>query len=190
MTHATQSQLEEQRTANEMTVRSCEALSRFITETNSIAKHMASSTSACGSDTKQVWQVLLGIEHSDAGFILDRIVDHANWLARLAQIITEQDKRAELADHRSCKLGKWFYSPDGRSIASRTTKTSAAFGRLEQPHENLHRTGIQAIQAMRNGDRENALSLMMEAYRISSDVVSILLDCAAVLEAETEPHKG
>ena len=54
----------------------------------------------------------------------------------------------ELADHTSCRLGKWYYEGDGRRCFSRLDGYAA----LEAPHLAVHKHGKEALQRLAAND--------------------------------------
>jgi methyl-accepting chemotaxis protein len=181
MTSHTQAQLEEQRAATELIVQNSEALASLIGNTTNVADYVRQTAERCAADAQQVWRALMGVEDSDRVFILDRIIDHANWLNKLAIAVTSGNTTDELANHRNCKLGKWYFSPAGQEIRGRGGRITALFDQLDEPHQRLHDTGLAAIATARKGNTEEAQNLMLKAFEESVTVVDLLVSLAAEL---------
>ena len=99
--------------------------------------------------------------------------DHVIWKKRLADMaIGRATLRAdELADHHSCRLGKWYYG-DG-SLAMRNHR---AFGPLEKPHALVHDHGKRAAKLFADGDLAGALREISLVEEASVDVLRLLDD--------------
>ncbi len=102
-------------------------------------------------------------------------LDHVIWKNSVYRAIVseELDSLTALADHTSCRLGNWYYNGDGRQLYSHLN----SFGRLEEPHQLVHRNGLAAVEAMRTGNAPEAarhLSEMEHASGLVSDLLSRL----------------
>ncbi len=97
--------------------------------------------------------------------------DHVLWKKRLADMAVGRTKlRAEeLADHRSCRLGKWYYGEGAATCAHLD-----AFRALEAPHERVHRHGIQAARLFADGKHAEALAEIAKVETASADVLARL----------------
>ncbi len=82
------------------------------------------------------------------------------------------DKKANsFSNHRTCRLGKWYYEGDGRNLSGKTSIRD-----LERPHEEVHRFGQEAVtKFFEKGLEESlaALSLMGKASQEVSNSSSI-----------------
>ena len=75
----------------------------------------------------------------------------------------------ELADHHSCRLGKWYYSELAADY-----RIHRAFRRLEEPHVRVHRHGKEAARLYNAGNLEGALAAIAEVEKASEDVLRLL----------------
>lgn len=101
--------------------------------------------------------------------------DHVIWKKRLADMAIGRVtlKADELADHHSCRLGKWYYG-DG----SRTMRNHRSFGPLERPHALVHDHGKRAAKLFADGDLAGALKEISLVEEASADVLRLLDDLA------------
>ncbi|MBR0701430.1 CZB domain-containing protein [Bradyrhizobium diazoefficiens] len=99
--------------------------------------------------------------------------DHVMWKKRLADMAVGRVtlKADELADHHSCRLGKWYYG-DG-SLAMRGHR---AFGALEKPHALVHEHGKRAARLFEQGDLAGALQEISLVETSSTEVLRLLDD--------------
>lgn len=97
--------------------------------------------------------------------------DHVIWKKRLADMAVGRAKLKpdELADHHSCRLGKWYYGD-----ASQDSRSHRAFGLLEKPHALVHQHGKQAAKLFAAGDLPGALKEIHEVEAASKDVLRLL----------------
>lgn len=97
--------------------------------------------------------------------------DHVIWKKKLADMVTGRKglNAQELADHHSCRLGKWYDSVTDQSLASAT-----AFQALARPHAAVHEAGIKAVEAYNSGNHDLALDLIDEVKNSSVEVLRLL----------------
>ncbi len=97
--------------------------------------------------------------------------DHVAWKKRLSDMLvgrTHLDPD-ELADHTSCRLGKWYYSD--RAAAFRD---HPAFKALESAHEAVHAHGIEATRRYNANDLDGALAEILKVEEASAEVLKHL----------------
>jgi len=96
--------------------------------------------------------------------------DHMIWRKRLADMLVGRTKinPHDLADHTSCRLGKWC------AAAPESVKASRAFANLMEPHREVHALGIRAAEAYANHDFEGAVALVKAIEKPSHDVQDLL----------------
>ncbi len=99
--------------------------------------------------------------------------DHVIWKKRLADMAVGRVslKADELADHHSCRLGKWYYG-DG----SRQMRHHPAFAALETPHAQVHEHGKLAARLFEKGDLTGALREIALVETASAEVLRLLDD--------------
>ena len=97
--------------------------------------------------------------------------DHVIWKKRLADMAVGRVKLKsdELADHHSCRLGKWYYGD-----ASRDSRSHRAFALLESPHALVHQHGKTAAKLFASGDLPGAMKEIQQVEASSKDVLRLL----------------
>jgi methyl-accepting chemotaxis protein len=97
--------------------------------------------------------------------------DHVIWKKRLANMmIGKAGLRAqELADHHSCRLGKWYDKVTDPELTGHP-----AFKKLAQPHALVHQHGIEAVRQYGAGNIQSALDHIEMVEEVSKDVLSLL----------------
>jgi methyl-accepting chemotaxis protein len=143
-----------------------ERLSSGIAELNS---QYGDIVSCCDSMKNTISQ------SSHRSFIQTVKLDHIVWKSDVYSVICGMSHKSveEFADHTMCRLGKWYYST-GRSQFSGNN----AFRTLEKPHEQVHRTGVQAIKYSQQGNEQAALDALLAMEKASEEVMHYLNDLA------------
>lgn len=97
--------------------------------------------------------------------------DHMIWMRRLAQMLAGREvlNPQELADHHSCRLGKWYDVQSDPRLTSHP-----AWAALIGPHKEVHRAGIAAAETFMNGDLDGAIRLIWDAGEASKEVMRLL----------------
>jgi methyl-accepting chemotaxis protein len=109
--------------------------------------------------------------------------DHYLWKKRLAEMLVGLNslKVQELADHHSCRLGKWYDQVDDAWF-----KNNPMFKDLLGPHEKVHTLGKQAAEAHQSGQAEEAWQLYKQMDEASLEVVRLL---DKLIEARANAHR-
>lgn len=110
-------------------------------------------------------------DSSTISFIQTVKLDHIVWKAEVyAKLIgLSQTNNNNLADHNSCRLGKWYSAQAGSDIA-RTT----AFASLQKPHQLVHESGFAALRAMDVKDTEECIKCLQKMEQASAEVMNVL----------------
>ncbi|MDW8443762.1 MAG: methyl-accepting chemotaxis protein [Acetobacteraceae bacterium] len=97
--------------------------------------------------------------------------DHVMWKRRLVAMAAGRLKLKadELADHRSCRLGKWYYGE-----GSRPFRCERAFAELEEPHRKVHEHGKEAARLFAEGKTDQALAEIAKVEAASDEVLRLL----------------
>ncbi|MEG3617310.1 methyl-accepting chemotaxis protein [Magnetovibrio sp. PR-2] len=97
--------------------------------------------------------------------------DHVIWKKKLAEMVIGRTtlNPDELADHTSCRLGKWV-----AGITDPTILSHPAFKALEEPHAQVHIHGIEAARRYADHDLEGALAEIELVEKPSLEVLRIL----------------
>ena len=101
--------------------------------------------------------------------------DHVLWKKRVAAMLAGRLslKSEELADHHSCRLGKWY-----DQVSDRTMLDNPAFRDLVDPHQAVHAHGKRAVDLYNSGDLDGAVAELHEVEKASSEVLRLLGELA------------
>lgn len=113
-----------------------------------------------------------------SSFIETVKLDHVVWKTEVYKALMGLSRKgpADFADHKSCRLGKWYFEGDGRQLYS----GSSAFKALDEPHKAVHQQGLEALKQMANQDCDKAI----EALARMEDASNRVIDALGRLEAE------
>jgi methyl-accepting chemotaxis protein len=97
--------------------------------------------------------------------------DHMIWMRKLAQMLAGRTalNPSELADHHSCRLGKWYdqqQDPDFTNLPE--------WRALQQPHRDVHAAGIEAARQYAGGNIDAAIAAVEKAEKASVEVMNLL----------------
>lgn len=97
--------------------------------------------------------------------------DHFLWKKRLAEMLVGLNSLNpdELADHHSCRLGKWY-----QSIEDSWFKSNSNFRNLDAPHKVVHDYGIKAAHAYKDGKLKEAWQAYHQMDEASKEVILLL----------------
>lgn len=103
--------------------------------------------------------------------------DHVIWKKRLANMVIGKEglNSSELADHHSCRLGKWY-----DQVTDPRYKGNETFRALVHPHRLVHDHGKRAVDLYNKGDVEGALKEISAVERASVDVLNALVNLQGV----------
>lgn len=108
----------------------------------------------------------------NSSFIQTVKMDHFVWKGEVYRLVMgRSNKRVEeFADHTQCRLGKWYYQGEGKSLYA----SNEYYRRLEKPHEQVHSRGIKALRAFQQGDTDTCYKEMSEMEAASEQVINLL----------------
>lgn len=97
--------------------------------------------------------------------------DHVIWKKKLAGMMKGRINLNpdELADHHTCRLGKWY-----DSVTDPTLKDHPAMKALSAPHALVHKHGIEAARKFQKDDFDGAVEQIRMVQDPSGDVLRLL----------------
>ncbi len=98
-------------------------------------------------------------------------IDHIVWKHDVYQRwLKREGANGEVADHHQCRLGKWYYEGDGAVHF----KHLPSFGKLRQPHSEVHKHGLHALELMQSSELEQSIEALRAMERMSDDTLQVL----------------
>ena len=107
-------------------------------------------------------------------------IDHVLFKKRVVEVVLGKETwpSADVPDHHSCRLGRWF-----DSTADESLKRIAPMQALEAPHARVHEVARAALKAYEAGDQDRAIEELKALETASSEVVSLLEEVSKHLSA-------
>ncbi len=102
------------------------------------------------------------------------IVDHLLWCWRVYNMILGYTQIDKIGDHKTCRLGGWYYSVTDSKILDNTS-----FKELELPHIQLHQYAREAVEAYNKGDKKRAEEILERMKHCSDSVIKHLNNIVA-----------
>ncbi len=122
---------------------------------------------------KRSWELISEFKDELGVEILKRIVDHAVWMQNVIKAIDGEIDWTP-TDHTQCNLGKWYYSEGRKQIEKYGIEAVKIFEEMEEYHAGLHRIGIEAIKAHKEGDYQKSYELVAEMLSYSQNIINLL----------------
>lgn len=159
-------QTQQTKTISSDTHRIFERLERLNTAMNTIVEELSSTAEFRA----------LALSEIEKSRLKNKVVtlaktDHTTWKKRLANMLIGKEglNADELADHHSCRLGKWY---DG--LRETSTAKLEAFKQLEGPHSLVHQHGKEAVRQFNQGCVDEAVEEILKMDIASKDVQRLL----------------
>jgi len=131
-----------------------------------------------GSATTSFTQMSRAQDLSFATLVkVDHFLYKQNGYRVIHQGTASPEARAVQADHRSCRLGTWYYEGQGAELFSHVP----SYVRLEAPHADVHRNIHEAVAQLngaweRNSATQNLIYAHFEAAERASETVMVTID--------------
>lgn len=112
------------------------------------------------------------ISNSSSNAFIETVkLDHVMYKVDVYQCIFGISTKSieSFADHHQCRLGKWYYEGKGSELAALDT-----YRMLEQPHSQVHQSGIKALQAKIERRHEDCVEALYEMEQASREVLGHL----------------
>ncbi len=119
---------------------------------------------------------------TDEAFLQTVKMDHVVWKLDIYQSILGMTEKGEsdFADHTRCRLGKWYYEGDGAKLYAHMPEFKA----IEQPHAQVHASGVRALRAKAERDLHGAVQHLAAMESASSDVIKFLTELGGHLHED------
>lgn len=166
-------------------------ISTSLNEQSAVAKNISNDVeqvSAEMNSTKERAQIVATLAGSTSDIVLDELEllqqqnlknyvlyraksDHFLWKKKLAEAFLGFDTLSanELADHHSCRLGKWY-----GSIKEGAVLSNSHYQALDAPHAEVHKYGKLAAELYTSGEIRLAEEEFVKMEEASARVVDLL----------------
>lgn len=112
------------------------------------------------------------ISHSALrSFIQTVKLDHMVWKGDVYAVASGASDKSidDFADHTMCRLGKWYQTTGAELFAS-----SHVFRQLSEPHKEVHRSGVEALALLFEGNKLAAIGYLNKMEEASATVMHLL----------------
>lgn len=124
--------------------------SSFIHENNQQTEIIAKSATEINDSVGGIAEMAHNISKvislaSLSAFVQTVKLDHLVWKIEVYKAIRGDSSKTQVdfADHTQCRLGKWFYEGEGKSLFA----DFIDYKQLEKPHREVHEAGKNALHA-------------------------------------------
>ncbi|MEQ3694644.1 MAG: methyl-accepting chemotaxis protein [Thalassolituus sp.] len=152
---------------------------------------LSDEVNAVSSHVRQVGEVASQVDRSfeltSAEAFLETVkLDHIVWKGQVYNCISHEGEGAalSLADHTSCRLGKWYAEGEGRQKYSHLE----SYKRLDSSHRSVHDNGFKAIESLKQGNRDQMLKSLQAMEAASEKVITIITDMEKQIRADNVMH--
>jgi len=122
---------------------------------------------------------LYRVSREELSDVVDRALEaHRAWLKNLEEMVREMKLLPIHLDHRMCGFGRFYHV-----VHFDLPEVNSAWEALEKPHEEFHRCGAEAVEAIKRGDREGASAALERAREVSGRLIAQLLSIREVLSS-------
>jgi len=128
------------------------------------------------------------VGHQGALALLEKAKsDHEAFVAGVVAVLEGKSatKAADLANHHTCRLGKWYDAVSDQRILS-----CPAFAAMVEPHQRVHQAGKRALSAHWQGDAGAAAAAAGELRQASVEVVALLERLAGEVRGDSGGFKA
>lgn len=139
-------------------------------EINTSTQSIEDTANNIVSLSKNMFQVITN-STSDA-FIQTVKMDHVVWKLEVYQVMLGMSSKSidDFSDHTMCRLGEWYYQGEG----AEKYNSIQSFKQIENPHKEVHKKGVEALQAFKSGNSSQALSSLTAMENASVRVIESL----------------
>jgi len=113
-------------------------------------------------------------------------MDHVVWKLDVYKVMlgTSGKPPEDFADHTMCRLGKWYYAGEGKQKYS----IHQSYQQLELPHEEVHKSGVEAMKAKTAGNAVLAIEYLDKMEKASFKVVDLLTRLSGEILAQSNQN--
>jgi len=136
-----------------------------ITEMTEVSKMMRQKSEEADKSVSQLMNSnrnMEGVISAGAlrSFVNTAKVDHMVFKLNIYQVFMAQSnlQANEIPDSQNCRLGQWYYQGEGVACYSKIE----GYAEVEQPHQEVHRLGRQALELYYAGDIEQGINALIQ----------------------------
>ena len=124
-------------------------------------------------------------ENDDATFLVEKEVDHLNWVNSLSEVFTLNQAFDKQLDHHKCGFGQWYYELVGSDEFSKLDpETQTLLKEIEEPHRNLHQSAVGIKEHYHGNWSDEERNAALEIFK--TDTKESLAHVQSLLESLKE----
>lgn len=126
-------------------------------------------------------------ESSSSEAFLETVkLDHIVWKGQVYACIGSDcdGSKMSLADHTSCRLGKWYVEGTGKQKYSHLN----TYKRLDTPHRGVHDNGFKAMKCLKAGDRDGMVQALSAMEKASEEVIALITELETEICTDNAMH--
>ena len=111
--------------------------------------------------------------------------DHEAFVAGVMKVLegASPNKASDLANHHTCRLGKWY-----DAVSDATILSCPAYAAMTDPHKRVHDAGKRAVAAHWDGRAADAQQAAQDLKQASSEVIALLGQLGQEVDRKTHGH--
>lgn len=134
---------------NQETERASQSIGQLSQEASRLSGDVSQSANTLDSMVEMGERMSALIEHIALGSFCEAVkLDHLLFKFEVYQRLQRHDSNTELANHQSCRLGRWYQ--DGETITRYGRRRG--YQQLEAPHRQVHEAAHEALHAAQKQD--------------------------------------
>ncbi len=127
-------------------VEKSEIMTQLANDVSGHVENFKGTMTKLNNDAKDMSTLVGGMECQ--AFIVLAKIDHIIFKSNAYSAMINIDGNAEFADHKNCRLGKWYLT-NGKTVFS----TTQSFPKLDLPHSQVHLMVQKNMEYIRTADR-------------------------------------
>lgn len=165
--------VEEQSTASHQVSTNIEETAMIASDIKKMTDTVVKEASSLSSITEDLRRTSVEVQFGNGGLPIIELAkgDHRAWVQKVGAHLDGSSKldSGKLADHHTCRLGKWYYG-DGVKLCG----SLANYKALEDPHARIHEVGRRVVEAVDSGRIDEARRLYEQMKDVSHKVIELL----------------
>ncbi|NOQ78060.1 MAG: chemotaxis protein [Gammaproteobacteria bacterium] len=127
-------------------VQKSEEMTELANDVSSSVEEFKNTMNQLNTDANGMSRLVADMEHQ--AFIVLAKIDHIIFKSNSYGAMINMDSEAQFADHKNCRLGKW-YTNKGKTIFANTD----SYAKLDKPHATVHRMTDKNMSFIRESDK-------------------------------------
>ena len=157
----------------QQTIRTQQHIQQTHEETRQVSESASQIQGTLGILSGRMGEIHTSVKNTRlAGFVQTVKLDHIIWKTNVYRVLRGESEQpaSQFADHHQCRLGKWYYEGEGKNRFQEYPE----FRQLEEPHRQVHESGLEALKAAAANDPQRCLVMTLKMEQASKEVFTRL----------------